>query len=63
MDKQNKAEIINLLLKCLKQESEDTSVTVNDLSVKTSEGKVKFKIDVEGSMNADNIEEILKLFI
>ena len=63
MDKQNKTEIIKLLLKCLKQESEDTSVTVNDLSIKTSEGKVKFKIDVEGSMNADNIEEILKLFI
>lgn len=63
MDKQSKLNIVNLLLKCIKQDSPDANLSIHDFNVKTEEGKVKFKLDVEGCMDTDNIEEVLKLFL
>jgi len=63
MDKQNRLYIINLLLKCIKQDSPDANLSIHDFNVKTEDGKVKFKLDVEGYMDADNLEEVLKIFL
>ena len=63
MEDQNKRNIMNLLLKCLKKDDNGADISVNDINIRTEEGKIKFKIDIEGSVDADNLEELLKIFM